>query len=110
MIRGPISFSKHLESSTLSNQGEVDAILGPYSSFNAALNAGKIIHGIYNDSSSLTHTVTFTAYNSTGKKQVIMYAVINPTTMVRISASYKGTNWVTATIEQGAIGGGTIIE
>lgn len=101
---------KTFGSGTLPNQGGVDAILGPYSSFNAALNAGKIIHGIYNDSNSLTHTVTFTAYNSTGKKQVIMYAVINPTTMVKISASYEGTNWVTATIEQGALGEGTIIE
>lgn len=101
---------KTLKSGTLSTQSEIDAILGPYSSFNAALNAGKVIHGIYNDSNSLTHTVTFTAYNSTGKKQVIMYAVINPTTMVRISADYEGTNWATATIEQGAIGEGIIIE
>ena len=41
---------KTFESSTPSSQGEVDAILGPYSSFNAALNAGKIIHGVYKDS------------------------------------------------------------
>lgn len=101
---------KTFESGTLSTQSEIDAILGPYSSFNAALNAGKVIHGVYNDSNSLTHTVTFTAYNSTGKKQIIMYAVINPTTMVRISADYEGTNWVTATIGQDAIGEGTIIE
>lgn len=101
---------KTFKSGTLSTQSEIDAILGPYSSFNAALNAGKVIHGVYNDSNSLTHTVTFTAYNSTGKKQIIMYAVINPTTMVRISADYEGTNWVTATIGQDAIGEGTIIE
>lgn len=101
---------KTFESGTLSTQSEIDAILGPYSSFNAALNAGKVIHGVYNDSNSLTHTVTFTAYNSTGKKQIIMYAVINPTTMVRIYADYEGTNWVTATIDQGAMGEGTIIE
>lgn len=101
---------KTFKSGTLSTQSEIDAILGPYSSFNAALNAGKVIHGVYNDSNSLTHTVTFTAYNSTGKKQIIMYAVINPTTMVRISADYEGTNWVTAVIDQGAIGEGTIIE
>lgn len=101
---------KTFESGTLSTKSEIDAILGPYSSFNAALNAGKLIYGIYNDSNSLTHTVTFTAYNSTGKKQIIMHAVINPTTVVRISADYEGTNWVTATIEQGAIGEGTIIE
>lgn len=101
---------KTFESGTLSTQSEIDAILGPYSSFNAALNAGKVIHGVYNDSNSLTHTVTFTAYNSTGKKQIIMYAVINPTTMVRISADYEGTNWATAIIDQGAIGEGTIIE
>lgn len=94
----------------LGSKTEVDSLLGVYSTFSSAVTTGKLIYGIYNDSNSLTHTVTFTAYNSTSKKQVIMYAVINPTTMVRISADYEGTNWVTATIEQGAIGEGTIIE
>lgn len=101
---------KPFTSGSLGSKTEVDSLLGVYSTFSSAVTTGKLIYGIYNDSNSLTHTVTFTAYNSTSKKQVIMYAVINPTTMVRISADYEGTNWVTAAIEQGAIGEGTIIE
>ena len=101
---------KPFTSGSLGSKAEVDSLLGAYSTFSSAVTTGKLIYGIYNDSNSLTHTVTFTAYNSTGKKQIIMYAVINPTTMVRISADYEGTNWTTATIEQGAIGEGTIIE
>lgn len=101
---------KTFTSGSLGSKAEVDSLLGAYSTFSSAVTAGKLIYGIYNDSNSLTHAVTFTAYNSTGKKQIIMYAVINPTTMVRISADYEGTNWVTATIGQGAIGEGTIIE
>lgn len=101
---------KPFTSGTLGSKTEVDSLLGVYSTFSSAVTTGKLIYGIYKDSNSLTHTVTFTAYNSTTKKQVIMYAVINPTTMVRISADYDGTNWVTATIEQGAVGEGIIIE
>lgn len=101
---------KSFTSGTLGSKTEVDSLLGGYSTLSSAVTTGKLIYGIYKDSNSLIHTVTFTAYNSTSKKQVIMYAVINPTTMVRISADYEGTNWVTATIEQGAIGEGTIIE
>lgn len=101
---------KPFTSGPLGNKTEVDSLLGAYSTFSSAVTTGKLIYGIYKDSNSLTHTVTFTAYNSTGKKQIIMYAVINPTTMVRISADYEGTNWVTATIEQGATGEGIIIE
>lgn len=101
---------KSFTSGSLGSKTEVDSLLGTYSTFSSAVTTGKLIYGIYNDSSSLAHAVTFTAYNSTTKKQIIMYAVINPTTMVRISANYEGTNWVTATIEQGALGEGTIIE
>lgn len=101
---------KPFTSGSLDSKTEVDSLLGVYSTLNSAVTTGELIYGIYNDNNSLTHTVTFTAYNSTSKKQVIMYAVINPTTMVRISADYEGTNWVTATIEQGALGEGTIIE
>lgn len=101
---------KPFTSGSLSSKAEVDSLLGAYSTFSSAVTTGKLIYGIYNDSNGLTHTVTFTAYNSTGKNQIIMYAVINPTTMVRISADYEGTNWVTATMEQGTIGEGTIIE
>lgn len=101
---------KPFTSGSLGSKAEVDSLLGAYSTFSSAVTTGKLIYGIYNDSNSLTHTVTFTAYNSTSKKQIIMYAVINPTTMVRISADYEGTNWVTATIDQGTIGEGTVIE
>lgn len=101
---------KPFTSGSLGSKAEVDSLLGAYSTFSSAVTTGKLIYGIYNDNNSLTHTVTFTAYNSTGKKQFIMYAVINSSTMVRISADYEGTNWVTATIEQGAIDAGTIIE
>lgn len=101
---------KPFTSGSLGSKAEVDSLLGAYSTFSSAVTTGKLIYGIYNDSNSLTHTVTFTAYNSTGKKQIIMYAVINSTTMVRISADYEGTNWVTATIDQGAIGEGLTIE
>lgn len=101
---------KPFTNGSLGSKAEVDSLLGAYSTFSSAVTTGKLIYGIYNDGNRLTHTVTFTAYNSTSKKQIIMYAVINPTTMVRISADYEGTNWVTATIDQGAIGEGTIIE
>lgn len=101
---------KPFTSGSLNNKTEVDSLLGAYSTFSSAVTTGKLIYGIYNDSNNLAHTVTFTAYNSTSRKQIIMYAVINPTTMVRISANYEDTNWVTATIEQGALGEGTIIE
>lgn len=101
---------KPFTSGILDNKAMVESLLGTYSTFNSAVTTGKLIYGIYNDSNNLVHTVTFTAYNSTVKKQVIMYAVINPITMVRISADYEGTNWVTATVEQDAIGEGTIIE
>ena len=108
--KGTYQLLKPFTSGSLGSKAEVDSLLGAYSTFSSAATTGKLIYGIYNDSNSLAHTVTFTAYNSTGKKQIIMYAVINPTTMVRISADYEGTNWVTATINQGAIGEGTIIE
>lgn len=101
---------KPFTKSSLGTKEEVDSLLGVYSTFSSAVTTGNLIYGIYNDSNSLTHTVAFTAYNSTSKKQIIMYAVINPTTMVKISANYEGTDWVSATIEQGALGEGTIIE
>lgn len=99
---------KTFESSTPSTQGEVDAILGPYSSFNAALNAGKIIHGIYKDGSNKLETVVFSAFNDTAASRVRMYAILNPSTMVAILANYNGTNWTSATIDEGPLGGITI--
>jgi hypothetical protein len=101
---------KTFVSSTLSTQGEVDAILGPYSSFKAALNAGKIIHGIYKDGSSRLNTVAFSAFNDTTANRVRMYAVLGPSTMVAILANHNGTNWVSATIDEGSLGKDIIIE
>jgi hypothetical protein len=101
---------KTFESSTPSSQGEVSAILGPYSSFNAALNAGKIIHGIYKDGSNRLNTVVFSAFNDTTANRVRMYAMLNSSTMVAILANHNGTNWISATIGEGPLGGGITIE
>lgn len=101
---------KTFESSTPSTQGEVDAILGPYKSFNAALNAGKIIHGIYKDDSSRLNTVVFSVFNDTTANRVRMYAMLNPSTMVAVLANHNGTNWISATIDEGNLGGGITIE
>ena len=101
---------KTFESSTPSNQGEVDAILGPYSSFNAALNAGKIIHGIYKDGSNRLNTVAFSAFNDTTNSRVRMFAILSNSTMVAVLANHNGTNWISATIDEGSLGGGITIE
>lgn len=101
-------FLKTFGSSTPSSQGEVDAILGPYSSFNAALNAGKIIHGIYKDGSNRLNTVVFSAFNDTTANRVRMYAIPDSSTMVSILANHNGTNWISATIDEGPLGGITI--
>lgn len=95
---------KTFGSSTPSTQGEVDAILGPYSSFNTALNAGKIIHGIYKDGSNRLNTVAFSAFNDTTANRVRMYAMLDSSTMVAILANHNGTNWVSATIDEGSLG------
>lgn len=101
---------KTFGSSTPSNQGEVDAILGPYSSFNAALNAGKIIHGIYKDGSNRLNAVAFSAFNDTTANRVRMYAMLDSSTMVAILANHNRTNWISATIDEGSLGGGITIE
>jgi hypothetical protein len=101
---------KTFESSTPSSQEEVDAILGPYSSFNAALNAGKIIHGIYKDGSNRLNTVAFSAFNDTTNSRVRMYAMLNSSSMVVVLANHNGTNWISATIDEGPLGGGITIE
>lgn len=101
---------KTFGSSTLSSQGEVDAILGPYSSFNAALNAGKIIHGIYKDGSNRLNTVVFSAFNDTTASRVRMYAILNSSTMVAVLANHNGTNWTSATIDEGSFDGSITIE
>lgn len=101
---------KTFESGTLSTQSEIDAILGPYSSFNAALNAGKIIHGIYKDGSNRLNTVAFSAFNDTTANRVRMYAMLDSSTMVAVLANHNGTNWISATIDEGTLGGGITIE
>lgn len=108
--KGTYQLLKTFESSTPSSQGEVDAILGPYSSFNAALNAGKIIHGIYKDGSNRLNTVAFSAFNDTTANRVRMYAMLDSATMVAVLANHNGTNWISATIEEGSLGGGIAIE
>lgn len=101
---------KTLESGTLSTQSGIDAILGPYSSFNAALNAGKVIHGVYKDNINRMNTVAFSAFNDTTNSRVRMFAILSNSTMVAVLASHNGTNWVSATIDEGTLGGGITIE
>lgn len=93
-------FLKTLESGTLSTQSGIDAILGPYSSFNAALNAGKVIHGVYKDNINRMNTVAFSAFNDTANSRVRMFAVLNSSTLLYILATYSGTNWTSATTSE----------
>lgn len=101
---------KTFESSTLSTRSEIDAILGPYSSFNAALNAGKVIHGVYKDGINRMNTVAFSAFNDTANNRVRMFAMLSNSTMVAVLANHNGTNWISATIDEGSLGGGITIE
>ena len=101
---------KTLESGTLSTQSEIDAILGPYSSFNAALNAGKVIHGVYKDSINRMNTVAFSAFNDTTNGRVRMFAMLNSSTLLYIQATYSGTNWTSATTSEESFNAGITIE
>lgn len=101
---------KTLESGTLSTQSEIDAILGPYSSFNAALNAGKVIHGVYKDSINRMNTVAFSAFNDTTNSRVRMFAILNSSTLLYIQATYSGTNWTSATTSEESSNAGITIE
>lgn len=101
---------KTLESGTLSTQSEIDAILGPYSSFNAALNAGKVIHGAYKDSLNRMNTVAFSAFNDTTNSRVRMFAILNNSTLLYIQATYSGTNWTSATTSEESFNAGITIE
>ena len=101
---------KTLESGTLSTQSEIDAILGPYSSFNAALNAGKVIHGVYKDSINRMNTVAFSAFNDTTNSRVRMFAILNSSTLLYIQATYSGTNWTSATTSEEPFSAGITIE
>lgn len=101
---------KALESGTLSTQSEIDAILGPYSSFNAALNAGKVIHGVYKDGINRMNTVAFSAFNDTTNSRVRMFAILNNSTLLYIQATYSGTNWTSATTSEEPFNAGITIE
>lgn len=101
---------KTLESGTLSTQSEIDAILGPYSSFNAALNAGKVIHGVYKDNINGMNTVAFSAFNDTTNSRVRMFAILNNSTLLYIQATYNGTNWTSATTSEESFSAGITIE
>lgn len=101
---------KTLESGALSTQSEIDAILGPYSSFNAALNAGKVIHGVYKDSVNRMSTVAFSAFNDTTNGRVRMFAVLGSSTLLYIQATYSGTNWTSATTSEEPFDAGITIE
>lgn len=103
-------FLKTLESGTLSTQSEIDAILGPYSSFNAALNAGKVIHGVYKDSINRMNTVAFSAFNDTINSRVRMFAILNNSTLLYIQATYSGTNWTSATTSEESFSASITIE
>lgn len=69
-----------------------------------------MIHGIYKDGSNRLNTVVFSALNDTTASRVRMYAVLNSSTMVAVLANYSGTNWISATIDEGTLGGGISIE
>lgn len=101
---------KTLESGTLSTQSEIDAILGPYSSFNAALNAGKVIHGVYKDNINRMNTVAFSAFNDTTNSRVRMFAILSNSTLLYIQATYSGTNWTSATTSEEPFNAGITIE
>lgn len=101
---------KTLESGTLSTQSEIDAILGPYSSFNAALNAGKVIHGVYKDDINRMNTVAFSAFNDTTNSRVRMFAILGNSTLLYIQATYSGTNWTSATTSEESFSASITIE
>lgn len=101
---------KTFEGGTLSTQSEINAILGPYSSFNAALNAGKVIHGVYKDNINRMNTVAFSAFNDTTNSRVRMFAILNNSTLLYIQATYSGTNWTSATTSEEPFNAGITIE
>lgn len=103
-------FLKTLSSGTLATQSEIDAVLGPYSSFNAALNAGKVIHGVYKDSINRMNTVAFSAFNDTANSRVRMFAILSSSTLLYIQATYSGTNWTSATASEEPFDAGITIE
>lgn len=101
---------KTLKSGTLSTQSEINAILGSYSSFNAALNAGKVIHGVYKDNTNRMNTVAFSAFNDTANSRVRMFAILGNSILLYIQATYSGTNWTSATTSEESFNASITIE
>ena len=101
---------KTLESGTLSTQSGIDAILGPYNSFNAALNAGKVIHGVYKDDTNRMNTVAFSAFNDTANSRVRMFAILGNSTLLYTQATYSGTSWTSATTSEESFNASITIE
>lgn len=101
---------KTFKSGTLSTQSEIDAILGPYSSFNAALNAGKVIHGVYKDDLNRTNTVALSAFNDTANSRVRMFAMLSNSIILCMQATYSGTNWTSTTTSEEPFNAGITIE
>ncbi len=108
--KGTYQLLKTLESGTLSTQSEIDAILGSYSSFNAALNAGRVIHGVYKDNTNRMNTVAFSAFNDTTNSRVRMFATLNSSTLLYMQATYSGTNWTSATTSEESFSASITIE
>lgn len=103
-------FLKTLKSGTLSTQSEIDAILGSYSSFNAALNAGKVMHGVYKDDTNRMNTVAFSVFDDTTNSRVRMFAVLSSSTLLYIQATYSKTNWISATTSEESFNASITIE
>lgn len=101
---------KTLGTGTLSTQSEIDAILGSYSSFNAALNAGKVIRGVYKDNINRMNTVAFSAFNDTANSRVRMFAILSNSTLLYIQAAYSKTNWTSAAISEESFNASITIE
>ena len=108
--KGTYQLLKTLESGALSTQSEINAVLGPYSSFNAALNAGKVIHGVYKDNTNRMHTVAFSAFNDTANSRVRMFAILSSSTLLYIQATYSGTSWTSATTSEESFNASITIE
>lgn len=101
---------KTLESGALSTQSEIDGTLGSYNNFNAALNAGKVIHGVYKDNSNRMNTVVFSVLNDTANSRVRMFATLGKSILLYVLATYSGTNWTSATTSEEPLSVGITIE
>lgn len=108
--KGTYPLRRSLRIGTLSTQGEIDATLGSYIKFNSILNAGKVIHGIYRDSTNKVSTVVFSAFNDTTNSRVRMFAVLSNSTLLYIQATYSSNNWTSATTSEESFNASITIE